>query len=218
MAEDTARSPSGSAQARSDAPGARPLGGRAAAGRDRARAVDALAAIVMDEPTSASCEPKSRSCSASCATSRPKGCIIFVTQGSKRFAPLRPLHGSRDGHYVARRVADSDCRRHHPHDGRAQVGALYGERTMPTWAVALRSRASTVAATARSARHRARRRFVRAMRAKSSAWPGWSAPAAPRRRARCSAPTVRPGVVRIDGEPVDIRKPARRHRHGVARP
>ena len=174
--------------------------------------------IVMDEPTSALSSTEVEKLFRIVRDLKAQGLsIIFVTHRLEEVMEICDRYTVlRDGRQVGGgKVADTDV------DGiiRLMVGRQLERAVRPSRGdERRRSRAQgrgPVAPRQRAGpdRHRARRRHrSRCAAAKSSASPGWSAPAAPRWRARCSAPIrSTPGRVFIDGERVDIRSPAGRH-------
>ena len=128
-------------QARPDDAGARSFGRRAAARRDRSRALHALAAHRHGRADIGAERSGSRQSRRIIRTLKAEGLsIIFVTHRLEevfrlcdRFTVLR------DGRYVGSgAVADVNCRRDHPHDGRARRRRALRRAADPrAWAVAL---------------------------------------------------------------------------------
>ena len=178
--------------------------------------------IVMDEPTSALSRAEVEKLFRIVRDLKAEGLsIIFVTHRLEEVFEICDSYTVlRDGKFVGSgKVAETDI------DGiiRMMVGrevnALFSHRTDATAGdVALAVEGlSRRGSSARPERHGARRRLaLTSAEARSSASPGWSAPAAPRWRAPCSGPTPSiPAAILVDGKPVAISSPQEAIRHGI---
>ena len=183
------------AQARSNDTGARPFGRRAAAGRDRPRALDAVPAHHhgrADRGVERNRGRKSGPHRAGAEGRRPVDHFRHPSAGGG-FPPLRSLHR------VARRPLRrlwprrrDQCRGDHPHDGRARRRRALRRKADPrAWEGRARGRGPDASPQrARSERDRARSTFrSRRTMARSSALRASSARAARKPRERFSAPT-----------------------------
>ena len=170
---------------RPDDAGPRPLRRRAADGRDRPRALDAVAPHRHGRADLGAVSRREvEKLFRIVRDLKAQGLsVIFVTHRLEEvMRDLRPLHGAARRHAAsaAATVAETDDRRHHPHDGRARgQRAVRAPRPTPTpGEVALAVEGLTRRGNEpRPARDRARRRLASMCgAARSWASPGWSAP------------------------------------------